>query len=381
MQTGGPACGAHSRVKIAAVGDVSLSQRIAQSEYFSATNPEFQLLRAALNSSDLLIANFEFPFTRKLQPGVMGARKEISSSLEARRILDGIRWSVLTTATNHILDWGLEGIRTTQEVLSTYAPAVIGSGANRAEAARGGIVEARGARFGVLSYAKRGHFSAGEDSPGANPLDVDRACAEIRSTLSTGVDHVIVTLHWGVEFSAYPDPADVLIARRLVDAGADLVLGHHPHTLQGIEKYGRGLIAYSLGNFITDTNLDRAPEPEAYVKGHWGGILEVEMGSDGVVAYRLVPTLINEDMETRLATGADADMILRHLSTISADIGSQKFYASAFGNIYRRELVAWGAWFKKYGFLAIPMFLKRLKLRHFRMLGWYVLSRLGFRKK
>jgi poly-gamma-glutamate synthesis protein (capsule biosynthesis protein) len=67
-----------------------------------------------------------------------------------------------------------------------------------------------------------------------------------------GADFVVVSVHWGTEFEAHPAPGQIEAAHLLVDAGADLVLGHHPHVLQDIERYHGGVIAYSLGNFVFD---------------------------------------------------------------------------------------------------------------------------------
>lgn len=367
-------------VRINAVGDVSLSRRIGENDYFTRKDSGFRRVQEALNDCQILIANFEFPFTEDRHPGLMESRPELCNLPEYREVLAGVRWTVFSTANNHCLDWGLEGIRTTREILSKHARAVVGSGADLADAGRPEFVEHSDVKFGFLSYGKRGRFSAKRNAPGANPLDMRTACADVRRILSLGADIVVVSLHWGVEFSSYPHPDDVSLARRLIDEGAALIIGHHPHTLQGVERHHHGLIAYSLGNFIADMKLDRPPAQDAWVKGHWGGILQVDFERREIVAHRFIPTVINGNMETTLANEAQRAEILEHLEVISLEIGTQKFYESAFSNIFLREFNAWMRQFRDHGLRAIPLFLRTIKLRHFQMLYGHLASKLKRRR-
>jgi poly-gamma-glutamate synthesis protein (capsule biosynthesis protein) len=101
-------------------------------------------------------------------------------------------------------------------------------------------------------------------------------------------DYVMVALHTGIEFACYPEPFLVRLARRLIDAGAAVVLGHHPHVPQGIERYGRGLIAYSLGDFLFD--LPRPPgdlDPRQARFNACHPILEVELADGQVARHRV----------------------------------------------------------------------------------------------
>jgi hypothetical protein len=101
-------------------------------------------------------------------------------------------------------------------------------------------------------------------------------------------DFVVVFLHWETENVFYPSPKQIKLAHKLIDHGATLILGHHPHVLQGIEKYKNGLIAYSLGNFQFDCKLSQSSTNDSI-------ILEVNFDKSGITDYLFVPIIINEN--------------------------------------------------------------------------------------
>ena len=98
-------------------------------------------------------------------------------------------------------------------------------------------------------------------------------------------DVVVVSLHWGIEYTEQPTEEQKRLARRLIDAGASLVLGHHPHTVQPVERYHGGLIAYSLGNFVFDSSRER---------GHRGIILRCELRKHAVGEHSAQPITIHD---------------------------------------------------------------------------------------
>ncbi|MCJ7746629.1 MAG: CapA family protein, partial [Desulfobacterales bacterium] len=115
---------------------------------------------------------------------------------------------------------------------------------------------------------------------------------------------VILLMHWGLEEYSYPSPSQRRIAKQLIEAGADLILGHHPHVLQGVEKMNRGLVAYSLGNFLFDniewSFVDQQGQKcnrtvEISKENRKGGALKVAFSENGVESYDLIPTFINSE--------------------------------------------------------------------------------------
>jgi hypothetical protein len=119
-------------------------------------------------------------------------------------------------------------------------------------------------------------------------LIAPRALAAAVRRLRARADYVVVAVHTGIEFCACPEPFFVKLARRLVDAGATVVVGHHPHVPQGLERRGDGLIVYSLGDFLFDLPRDPAdltPHQRRFAGAH--PLLEVELGGGRVEAHRL----------------------------------------------------------------------------------------------
>ena len=142
----------------------------------------------------------------------------------------------------------------------------------------------------------------------------ERLLADIAAA-SKRADWVVVSFHWGIEYTGQASREQRALAHDAVDAGADLVLGHHPHVLQGLELYRNKLIAYSLGDFVFD-HYSRATG-EAVV-------LEIEMPSAGPPSFRVTPVYLSDSHGIpHVVTGTEARSILRRLSGFSADLGLQ----------------------------------------------------------
>jgi poly-gamma-glutamate synthesis protein (capsule biosynthesis protein) len=123
-----------------------------------------------------------------------------------------------------------------------------------------------------------------EDVPTVAVHDPASICDEVRAARA-GADLVIISLHWGVEYARHPQESQRRIARELIDAGGDLVIGHHTHTPQPVERYKTGLIAYSLGNFVFDSQGEG---------GRHGIVLRCTLGPGGVRDWEAVPVAIEE---------------------------------------------------------------------------------------
>jgi poly-gamma-glutamate synthesis protein (capsule biosynthesis protein) len=186
------------------------------------------------------------------QPRIVARAGTIADALRA------LAPRLVSLANNHAFDAHLSGHDSVLDVLRSVGADHLGSGRNAEEAARPALVDVRGATVGFLAYADaETHCShlAGE-SHGVNELVPGRATFEVEA-LAARCDHVVVSLHWGVEYCDLPSPRQIELARRLVAAGARLVLGHHAHVVQGVETLKTGAIAYGLGNATTtDFSID-----------------------------------------------------------------------------------------------------------------------------
>jgi poly-gamma-glutamate synthesis protein (capsule biosynthesis protein) len=253
----------------------------------------FDLLRTA----DIAMVNLESPVTTRGTPAVKPYIFRMHPRFLSALADAGI--DVVNIANNHIMDYGVDGLLDTFLYLDSAGVHRVGAGRTSAEAHRPVLLKVRGIRVAFLGYYGGGEArGAGVFSPGVARRYPPQMAADIRS-LRDSVDLIVVNLHWGTEKAAFPDPSQQGVARGLIDAGADLVIGHHPHVLQGIERYAGGVIAYSLGNFIFGGNsrhtYNTAVLDVAVRRSRW--------------SVRAVPVGVRQ-WRAMLLEGAEADAVL-----------------------------------------------------------------------
>jgi poly-gamma-glutamate synthesis protein (capsule biosynthesis protein) len=257
-----------ARATIGAVGDVLMHGAVkesAQAHGAGAAHGGYAWLYAPiadlLAGPDLTFANLETPIApdaaRDVRQFLFNAPAEAALALRDAGI------DLVAVANNHAFDQGRAGFEETLRRLEAAGLRALGAGPPGSEA--GPVrIEVGGLSIAFLSYAYAFNQDGNGCPPAAPPerclraslLVRDRAVEEVRAA-AAGADAVVVSLHWGVEYAQQPRAEDVEYAHRLADAGALLVLGHHPHVLQPIELYPRAdgrvaVIAYSLGNFISN---------------------------------------------------------------------------------------------------------------------------------
>jgi poly-gamma-glutamate capsule biosynthesis protein CapA/YwtB (metallophosphatase superfamily) len=232
--------------RLSAVGDISFEGSEADRTSIDC----FGDVTSVFQDADLVVGNLECALvqTGEATSGkcVLRGSPEWASTLKSAGI------GVVSLANNHIMDYGKQGLLSTIETLRRAGVRHVGAGTNRHEARSPLFLDAAGRRIALLGRTAvivSSPSYAGENDPGVAFLDPDETATAIRSSGSQA-DLVILLVHWGMEEYSYPSPTQRQLARQLADAGADVILGHHPHVLQGIEFYGPAVIAYSLGNFI-----------------------------------------------------------------------------------------------------------------------------------
>src|SRR5262249_18214978 len=162
-----------------------------------------------------------------------------------------------------------------------------GGGPTLAAAASPVVLTGRGPRPGFLAAWDNEGGGASRGGPGVS-LIAPRALVAAVRRLRNQADYVVVAVHTGIEFCACPEPFFIRLARRLVDAGATVVVGHHPHLPQGLERRGDGLIVYSLGDFLFDLPRDPAEMTPHQRRCHGAHpVLEVELGGGRATAHRV----------------------------------------------------------------------------------------------
>ncbi|GAA5179679.1 hypothetical protein GCM10025771_22280 [Niveibacterium umoris] len=251
---------------------------------------------ALLRGADFTIGNLECPvatsgkaldnkpWTFRADPSVI-------------RVLKG-RFDALAVANNHSGDYGREAFVETLQHVRAAGIVAFGGGANLAEAHTPLWIEQKGLRIAVLAYNefKPRSFEAGANWAGVAWSEDSHVVADIRAARKAGADFVIPFMHWGWEHEPEPGPRQIALARTMIDAGADAVVGGHPHVTQGASLYRGKPIIWSLGNFVFD-GFDT-------VASTTGWVLRLEFDRQGATAFNVVVAHQDEAGTAHLAKDA-----------------------------------------------------------------------------
>jgi poly-gamma-glutamate capsule biosynthesis protein CapA/YwtB (metallophosphatase superfamily) len=261
----------------------------------------------------VLVANLECVISTRGDPWP-SKRIHLRAPLAAADSLSAAGVDVVSVANNHALDFGADAFGDTLRALDAERIAYAGGGAEDRAAHAPAIVTRNGLRIAFLGYVlpftSRPSFSTLEwaataQRPGlaiGTPRQVRDDVAAARSV----ADLVVVMVHGGVEYRPRPNSAQRELAQAAVDAGASLVLGHHPHVLQGYARRGNTLVAYSLGNFAFSRFRGASND---------SAILDVTLTADGVSSVNWIPVVIEAGIP-RPAVGAEIDRVMRRLPAL-----------------------------------------------------------------
>jgi hypothetical protein len=347
-------------LSLAAVGDILLAHKIARSD---------SDVIKRLTQADAITGNLEVVLTESEAAADKIGCVRVEPSVAQQ--LKGAGFQVLNIANNHSLDFGVEGLIDTLATVAEYGMISTGAGRNLEESLFAPTTVANGqtiAWIGVTTTLPVGS-AAGPKRPGVAPIrvltryvvdsgvieeapgmapfvettavadDVDAVCASIM-TAAAKADVVVVHIHWGIppgwvaphqdELAQYQRP----LAHQLLDAGASVVLGHHPHVVQAVEFYRNKPIFYSLGNFIMhDVLPDTAAGFGAHPNYRWetlrtpwnrlGGIAWLNWSSPTATpSVKLVVTTLENLGEPRFASRAEAEELLGRLKPLCAPLNS-----------------------------------------------------------
>jgi poly-gamma-glutamate synthesis protein (capsule biosynthesis protein) len=242
-------------------------------------------VKSFLQDADYTIANLESPITKR---GVEQKKEYVyRSPPEALPAFKEAGFDLVNLANNHIMDYGVDGLLDTFDYLDQAGIKRVGAGRNAKEAFQPVIVEKKGIKIAFVAFSKvvpNADWKAGKDRPGvADTYALEMPIASIQQAKSMA-DIVIVIAHWGIERNDMPEAYQKEYARKYIDAGADLIIGGHPHVLQGFESYKGKWIAYSVGNFLFTTR-DDAPKT-------WDStVLQASCSKQGGCELKMVPVL------------------------------------------------------------------------------------------
>ena len=309
-------------ISFLAVGDVMLARKVERLMQANGDSYPFIKISSHLKKADLTFGNLESPLSDRGTP-LPGKGIQFRGRPQLANTLRESGFDVLSVANNHALDYDAPAFLDTIELLREAGVLTVGGGQDLTEARRPVIVEKNGLKVGILAYTDfadiyfdysyRRSFEATDERSGVAPLREDMILEDL-AELKPYVDVVIVSLHWGTEYSPVPDKSQQVMAKALIDGGAHLIIGHHPHIIQGFEQYKNGLIAYSLGNFIFDQNQ--------HVYTREGLILEVNLIPGGLGEIRVRPVFI-EESQPYLLEGQAAQQLLEKVQNQTRRLGTE----------------------------------------------------------
>ena len=217
-------------------------------------------MAALFRDADLALVNHEGPSPDRASYHPSGLVFTFDPRLEAGIRNAGV--DVVSLANNHIRNAGSRGVLETIDAVTAAGVVPVGAGKDVAAARAPAWFTADGVRVAILAYDAINLAAAGatRTRPGAAPLDLESARADIAKARAAGAAVVIVVPHWGTEYTSRPTARQRGQAAALVAAGADVVLGSHSHWAGALEAIGDGVVVYSMGDFIFD--LSRSEETE-----------------------------------------------------------------------------------------------------------------------
>jgi hypothetical protein len=280
---------------LTATGDVMMHEAVKQSAETHGVAWLFAQVKPLLQGTDVAFANLETPVAPQANRGTKAFI--FDAPVELLPALREAGFSLLSFANNHAYDQGVAGVTETLANLKSARLSEVGAGATAAEALTPLIVERHGVRVGFLGGTTRFNQNLNSADP-RRPYVVEAegdALAAAITALAKTVDAVVVSVHWGNEYETEPAQEQIDLARRLVEAGALVVLGSHPHVLQRVELLptpdGRvALVAYSLGNFISNQSRDysNGPAPPPAGDPRDGALLELTLRKRRYLGGRVV---------------------------------------------------------------------------------------------
>jgi poly-gamma-glutamate synthesis protein (capsule biosynthesis protein) len=297
-------------ISIAAVGDIMLGDHTLHFIKKYGADYPFDSTRKMLSETDIAFGNLEAPFTRTGTKFEKTFNFKVPPEHVSGLIGSGI--DVVTLANNHMLDYGIEGLKNTLAILDSFSFAHCGAGMNLDQANKPAIIERNGLRVAFLGYSLTfpEEFWATKSHGGTSYPTEKNMRASIQHCDSIA-DFTVVTFHWGAEGKNLPKDYQKEYAHLAIDLGADLVLGHHPHVLQGLEIYKNRLIAYSLGNFTFSSYSRRAAESM---------ILKVYLVAEGLFFAKIIPVSVDNyeiSFQPKILKGKRAQTVIDNLKIYS----------------------------------------------------------------
>ncbi len=309
-------------------GDMMIGNRILPViNRFGALYP-YKNVIGLIKESNISFCNLEAPFLDSDKPPKFEKKYSFKVPEKYINLLTESGIDIVSLANNHIMDFNDEGLVSTIEILDKNSIYHCGAGINIEEANKPVIIEKQGFKIAFLGYSMTfpKEFYAGKNKPGTAYPYILRFKKSLKE-LSSISDFIIVSIHWGAEGEKFPKQYQKNFAHFAINSGANIVIGHHPHVIQGIEIYKNGLIFYSLGNFIFGSYGEHAKEG-ILVKTE---ILEKKIKNAQIIPINVDNTVTN--FQPDLIKSNKYKKIIQKINEISMELNGNKCVIYNNGNL------------------------------------------------
>jgi len=285
-------------VELVAVGDILLCRTVEERMNQYGIEFPFAVTGDLLRSADIALGNLECPLSTRGEP--IEKRFLFRAHPRNQAALSWAGVDIVNLANNHLLDFGEEAMKDTLAGLKDSEILYVGAGLSEEEAHRPVIMEVRGVKIAFLAYAAirwKGSLEVPTETRVAF-AEIDRVREDV-GRAKEQADVVVVIMHLGTEYQSQPDAEQLAVAQAAVEAGATLVIGHHPHLVQEMTPYLGGFIAYSLGDFVFDMPWEEE-----------GAILRAFLTADGLERVEVIPVKIVDGVQPRPLLDQEGDPVI-----------------------------------------------------------------------
>ena len=309
-------------------GDFFVNTATAPDDWKNITNKFDEDIISLIQNADVSLVNLEAPTT--------SSSSKILKSGPALRMdpyilsnISQIGFNGVTLANNHIMDFGSEGLMDTLTGAKELGLLTCGAGLNIHEAIQPIIIQRPdGLRIFIFSFCEKEFGVSDNNTPGSAWISHPSALAEVEKCRNSA-DFILVIAHGGLEYLPLPPPERQAQLRQFIDAGADMVVGHHPHVPQGWEEYKGKYIFFSTGNFIFDKRSGvHRPETE------WGFLIQLHFDSKKIVDIKLILTENKEGYVKLIEDESILENKIAYLNILSDIVQNPELYSQ-----YWQEIV------------------------------------------
>jgi gamma-polyglutamate biosynthesis protein CapA len=302
----------NQKLTMTLVGDIMMGRHVENIVQQNGEAYIFRYVKPYLEDADYVSGNFEHPVLLEEEDNYVKAEKYIHlrTNKEVAQATKEAGFSVMNIANNHLMDYGAKGLEDTVKAFKEIGLDYVGAGEDLQQAKNTVYKEVNGVRIATLGFtdAYVKGFVATKEDPGVLSMNPELLFEQIglaKSNTNGNADLVVVHAHWGQEYDDEPSPRQQALGRAMIEAGADIIIGHHPHVLQSFEVYKDGIIFYSLGNFVFDQGWTRTKD---------SALVQYHLNEEGNAIVDIVPLQIKEGTPRKTSNWLDKKRIFRQLT-------------------------------------------------------------------